>query len=100
MDFAKELIKFNHKLKELAAFKMKEEEAVLAEGIGMTSRILYNTLMKFDFKPYEPLKEKFDPKKHVKVGEEQPKKDATVSKVIESGWTYKNTVVEQAKVQL
>ena len=79
---------------------MKEEEAVLAEGIGMTSRILYNTLMKFDFKPYEPLKEKFDSKKHIKVGEGEPKKDATVSKVVESGWTYKNTVVEQAKVQL
>ena len=47
---------------------MKEEENVLAEGIGMTSRILNNTLLKFNFKHYEPLKEKYDSKKHTKVG--------------------------------
>lgn len=50
------MIKFNYKLKDLAAFKAKEEEGVLAEGIAMTSRILLNTLVKYNFKPYEPLK--------------------------------------------
>lgn len=72
---------------------MKEEENVLADGIGMTSRILLNTLAKFNFKPYSPLKERYDPKKHIKIGEGEAKKDAVVTKVVEPGWIYKDTVV-------